>query len=225
MQLSMALKPHRKLFSRITAGCLLIMCALPSHAFEELTDVQTLIYDTGHLSNTIEGDVIKYHYKAINPGEDNIVDTASLNIIKALPEGRRDVELNFLTDSRNLPLPPFSGYRGNPVVIAMLEHVAQSMATATGGGTLYFRNRIRDALANKELAVESGKDQYDQKEIVTSNVSFSPFIDDTYLEASSIFRHALFSFKFSDSAPAGVLRISVTAQADDQQFNRILSLE
>ncbi len=225
MALSMVPAHHRKLLSCFAASCLLVLCAMPVSAFEQLTAAQALIYDTGHLGNTLEGNVIKYHYAAMDSAGEEVTDIATLTITKALPEGRRDVELDFLTDSRHLSFPAFPAYRGNPVIIAMFEHVAQTMGAATGGGTLYFRNRIRDALADKRIIVESGTAQYAEQKIETSNVSFSPFTDDTNLDKSSVLRNSLFTVQFSDSVPAGVVAIAVTAHSGEQQFNRLLSLK
>ena len=216
---------HRMLLSSIMASCLLMLCTLPVHAFEQLTAAQALIYETGHLANTLEGDVIEYHYEAADTDVEDTTDVAFLTITKSFPDGRRDVELNFLTDSRHLPLPAFPGYRGNPVIIAMFEHAAQTMSAATGGGTLYFRNRIRDALADQSVTVEAGKAQYADQEIETSSISFSPFTNDSYLEPSSVFRNSLFTVQFSDKVPAGVVDITVTAHSGEQQFSRVLSLE
>ncbi len=216
---------HRMLLRGITASCVLLLCTLPAHAFEQLTAAQALIYDTGHLGNTREGDVIEYRYEATDTGAEEVTDVATLTIAKSLPEGRRDVELNFLSDGRHLSLPAFPGYRGNPIIIAMFEHVAQTMAAETGGGTLYFRNRIRDALADESVTVEPGKTQYAEQDIETSSVTFSPFTNDTYLEPSSVLRNSLFTVQFSDEVPAGIVEIAVTARSGEQQFNRILSLE
>ncbi len=216
---------HRLLLRRLTASCLLMLCTLPGHAFEQLTAAQALIYETGHLGNTLEGDVIKYRYAATDTGAQRVTDVATLTIAKSLPEGRRDVEVNFLTDDRHLPLPAFPGFRGNPIIMAMFEHMAQTMGAETGGGTLYFRNRIRDALADKNVIVKTGKIKYAEQDIKTSSFTFSPFTNDTYLEPASVLRNSLFTVQFSDEVPAGIVEIAVTARSGEQQFDRILSLE
>ena len=216
---------HRMLLRSVTASCLLMLCTLPAHAFEQLNAAQTLIYETGHLGNTHEGDVIEYRYEATDTGAQEVTDVATLTIAKSLPEGRRDVEVNFLTDSRHLPLPAFPGFRGNPIVMAMFEHVAQTMGADTGGGTLYFRNRIRDALADQSITIKPGKIQYAEQDIETSSITFSPFTNDPYLEPSSVLRNSLFTVQFSDEVPAGIVAIAVTASSGEQQFNRILSLQ
>lgn len=216
---------HRKLLSSFAASCLLVLCSMPTFAFDQLSAAQALIYETGHLGNTLEGDVIKYRYEAMETSGDDVTDIATLTIDKSLAEGRRDVVLDFLTDSRHLTLPVFSGYRGNPVIIAMFEHIAQTMGAETGGGALYFRNRIRDALADTSLTVETGTTQYAEHKVATSSVSFSPFTNDTYLDKSSVLRDILFTVRFSDTVPAGVVEIAVTAHTSEQQFSHVLSLE
>lgn len=202
-----------------------LLCLTTASAFDQLSEAQSLIYDTGHLANTREGQQIVYDYESYGTDDARLEDHATLTVSKALDEGRRDVELSFLSEERHLALPPFPGYRGNPIIIAMLEHIAQSMGADTGGGALYFRNRIRDALADEKLTVEDGEASYAGNSIATRSLAFRPFVDDAYLGSSSLYRNTEFSIQFSDQVPAGVLKITVHAESDGEQFHRLLSLK
>ncbi|MGQ7847706.1 hypothetical protein ACUNV4_24650 [Granulosicoccus sp. 3-233] len=221
-----ALPPSR--MTRFSAVVLLsvLLCLGPANAFDQLSQAQSLIYDTSHLANTHEGQQIDYRYESIDTGDARLQDKTTLTVSKTLPEDRRDVEVNFLSAERHMALPPFQGYRGNPVIIAMLEHIAQSMGSDTGGGALYFRNRIRDALADAELTVEESEASYAGSQLNTRKLTFRPFMNDTFLGGdSSFYRNTEFSIRFSDQVPAGVLAITVHAESDEALFHRQLSLE
>lgn len=109
--------------------------------------------------------------------------------------------------------------------MAMLEHIATTLSAETGGSALYFRNRIRDALASKSLAVESGTTELKEGDVKTMTLSFSPFTNDRYLEKDSLFRDALFQMRFSDGVPAGLLEIVVHAESGTRHFSRALTLK
>lgn len=225
MQAALFQIPYRSHLRRLGMALACLLSANSAMAFEQLSDAQKLIYDTAHLANTTAGQQVSYRYDALDDASDAVQDEATLSIDKVQEESRRDVQLNFLSDERHMALPPFSGYRGNPVIIVMLEHIAQGLATDTGGGTLYFRNRIRDALADASLSIQNGTAVYHDQTVDTRSLSFSPFVDDTYLDDTSLYRNTEFSIRFSDQVPAGVLDIHVLAKSDDQQFDRSLSLE
>jgi len=128
----------------------LALCSLNTAAFEKLSEAQSLVYETAHLSQTSLGQKITYDYTA-SFGQETMSDVASINIDAVGDGNKRDVAVNFLSEERRLTLPDFTDWRGNPIVLAMLEHVSQAMGEETGGGALYFRNRIRSAMADEAI--------------------------------------------------------------------------
>lgn len=195
-----------------------------SNAFEGLNEAQSWIYDRSHLSNTTAGQTLDYSYTGEDAASATIDDMASLSIVAKRDEETRDVEISFLTGERHLPLPPFSGYRGNPVIIAMLEHIAQTMSSKSGGGALYFRNRIRDSLAGNDVVLEPHKISYADKEYSGTKLTFYPFLNDEYLDIDNVLRQSQFSIELSDDIPGGVFSVQVTATGDSDIFERSLSL-
>jgi len=197
-----------------------------SLAFENLTPAQNLIYDTAHLSNTVAGQQINYRYHSRTAADEVIDDRVSLSIVKSHGNEKRDVVLNFLSAERHLPLPDFNAFRGNPVIIAMLEHIAQSFGRETGGGVLYFRNRIRDALAKDSTRVEQMTVAYHQQTIEASRVLFSPFSGDAYLAEKPAYTNAAFSITLSGKVPGGVVRVAVLSRHNDVfYFEREIIIE
>ena len=207
-------------------------------AFENLTEAQTLIYDTPHLANTESGQVISYTYSAdsvvVSPSSakqtgqpaDSLTDKVVLSVLDAHADNKRDVSVEFLSGERKLPLPDFRAYRGNPVIIAMLEHIALSMSRETGGGTLYFRNRIKDGLAGADLKVSEVAVQHSDKKISARQFSFSPFSNDAYLAEKPQYTGSVFTFTLSDEVPGGVLEVSVSsATVVENGFQHSLTLD
>ncbi len=194
------------------------------HAFEGLNEAQAWIYDRSHLSNTTAGQTLEYRYIGEDSASESISDKASLSIIARKDDELRDVEISFLSGERHLPLPRFSGFRGNPVIIAMLEHIAQNMSSHSGGGALYFRNRIRDSLASDNVKLESHTISYADEEFSGTRLIFQPFLNDEYLSNDDVLRQSLFSIELSDEIPGGVFSVYVTATRDAEVFERRLSL-
>ena len=223
------IKAHKQFYLRATiffAGVLLF-AAWPTqqiNAFEGLNEAQSWIYDRSHLSNTNAGQTLEYSYKGEDSNSAEINDRASLSIVSKHDDETRDVEISFLTGERHLPLPPFSGYRGNPVIIAMLEHIAQTMSAQSGGGALYFRNRIRDALAGSDVVLEPHKISYADKEYSGTKITFHPFLNDEYLSIDNVLRQSRFSIELSDEIPGGVFSVQISATGNSDLFERSLSL-
>lgn len=206
----------------ITSTLILCFCISSASAFETLTPAQTQIYDYPHLSGTKENMSIAYRYSGTSP--EDITDTVKIHIGKENAE-RRDVEVDFLTAERRMHLPPFPGYRGNPVIIVMLEHIAQTFGKISGGGALYFRNRIRSSLAEKELEVISSKQQLNGQTIEIRTISFKPFQSDPNLAATPHLQEAVLSIKLSDDILAGLQQISIESPKPEgaQPFKQTLT--
>lgn len=207
----------RKVYFSVIRAALVGLIATGStvHAFDRLTAAQELVYDRAHLSNTRAGQQIMYRYRSQKSDDDIVTDRVLLSINKTHDNDKRDVVLDFLSAERHMALPDFNGYRGNPVIIAMLEHIAQSFGRETGGGVLYFRNRIRDALAKESTGIEEIRVDYGATAIAATRVSFSPFIDDSYLAQKPEYTGARSSIILSEEVQGGVVGIAVVSGQDD----------
>lgn len=196
----------------------LFFASATAHAFEQLTPAQNLVYGTSHLSNTQAGQQILYRYRSQMSADDIVNDRVILSIKKSHGDDKRDVALDFLSADRHMILPDFNDFRGNPVIIAMLEHIAQSFGRETGGGVLYFRNRIRDALADSSTSVEEITVDFGTTTITATRVSFAPFIKDSYLAEKPEYTDATFSILLSEEVQGGVVGIAVKSGLNDAVF-------
>lgn len=214
---------------RLPPICIVLFAALCSSsalAFSQLTPAQALIYENPHLANTRDGERIRYTYRSENAGGKPVEDTVLETITASSDDDeRRDVSIDFLSGSRQLNLPEFPGYRGNPVIIAMLEHVARTLGAETGGGTLYFRNRIRDALAHHQITVDDTRIDYDGRKVDARRVEFKPFAGDSYLAGFPAIASSTFRLVFSDQVPGGVVSIAARSEQDgDHAFSSTLMI-
>lgn len=203
------------------ALALLVAIAAPfvastAMAFDDLNEPQTLIYDTNHLEQTNAGSTITYDYAYTdNTTDKKIKDQVLLSIKKEHENAQRDVSLSFLTQERKLHLPDFNKRRGNPVIIGMLEHLAQAMGTETGGGALYFRNRIKDKLADDNLKIVRIGDK--------SEFSFSPFVNDPYVADRIALTESIITIAFSNEVPGQLLSIEyVSGPSNNPEATRKL---
>lgn len=209
---------------RTLAFCCSFLPAI-AYGFDTLTPAQAWIYDRGHLANTEEGESLTYEYTALGADAPAIEDVASLAVMTSYDSGKRDVEVTFLNGENAMLLPPFKGYRGNPMIIAMLEHIAQSMSQETGGGALYFRNRIRDSLASDAVEMQEYEIEYQDQKLTATVLTFYPFKEDQYLNENPEMKAARFLIELSDDVPGGLYKVEVSAQAEEKLFERRLVLQ
>jgi len=223
-QLSLYHRTSNKLGRLAAALGLMFVCSAVL-AFDELNEAQTLLFDSPHLINTKNGQSISYRYRSEIEDEEPVDDVVTMNVTAQIDEERRDVEINFLTEDRHLILPPFPGYRGNPVLMAMLEHVVRKIGEDTGGGSLYFRNRIRDAIASDKVSIEKRTMSVNDNEIDATVVQFQPFENDQHLGRDSIYANATVTITLSDTVPGSIVGVGINATDDEQSaISRVLTI-
>lgn len=199
-----------------------MLSAQNAFAFDKLSAAQSLVYETPHLADTSLGQKITYDYTAFIE-DSTMTDVATIDIASVGEDNKRDVIIDFLSDERHLTLPDFTGWRGNPVILAMLEHVAQSLGAETGGGALYFRNRIRDAMASESVEIQQSTEQWNGDDVAVKAIAFSPLTDDVFLQGTPEYRKTEITIQFSDAVPGGVLALEADAQNNGETaFNRRL---
>lgn len=198
----------------IPAFLLLVLASRCAWSFDALNDAQSLVYATPHLANTTADQMITYRYASAVAGNNAVSDTVALRVLKTYDDNRRDVSVDFLTGEHAMPLPNFDGYQGNPVIIAMLEHNAQAIGQRTGGGALYFRNRIRDALADKSTQVKTASLDHQGSTLATKSIKFKPYTDDGRLEDHPDIVHLEYTLVFSEAVPGGLVSIHIESVLD-----------
>ena len=181
---------------------------------DALSPAQKLVYETPHLAGTEPGDELGYAYSSAGDAGGGpapaATDRATLTVAAAHEDGRRDVRLDFLSGERRLELPSFDGWRANPVLLAAFERFAQDFASAGGGGALYFRNRMRDALV-AGATTEAVELVFDGAPVAATRIELRPFENDPYVGARPGFADAVVRLELSDEVPGGVLSAAVVS--------------
>lgn len=190
----------------------------------ELSPAQSLIYDAPHLKNVAAGEELGYVWTADHPPAADptapaagapVSDRATLEVTAARDDGSRDVTLDFLTGERKLDLPPFEGWHGNPVLLAVFERFAEDFAIqAGGGGSLYFRNRMREALADKRTSMQDVSADWRGERVPATRIDVVPFENDAYLGKRPGLGDAKISLVLSEAVPGGVLSATVQSAGD-----------
>lgn len=202
------------LFSALAIG--LSVSAMTASAFDELKPAQKLVYEKSHLANTNANQKLHYSFDISGTAVEPVTDKVTVNVGKEVDAERRDVAMDFLSEDRQITFPDFEAYRGNPVIIATLEYSAQLVGRESGGGTLYFRNRIRDAMA-QDLEVKETKFELNDETFNSDSISFEPFKKDANLAPMSLpqFERLVYTITISDDIVGGVVQISMQSKDDN----------
>lgn len=184
--------------------------AAPTASAEDkpaLNPAQTALFDSNHLHAIHEPLKLEYDWRHWTPTE-RFVDKITLDV-QPRADGKKDVQVNFLTGAHHMPFPPALGFSGNPVLMFFLEHDITEMHDATGGSTTYFRNRIREAFADrpemKPISISFAGNQTHATEI-----TLIPFRNDPMIARFERFKNKAYRFVLCDSVPGTIYEISTT---------------
>jgi hypothetical protein len=186
----------------------LVLVALGARA-EEYSEAQLAIFDTPHLQNITQPVTLRYAYKHQGTMEQAFDDVVEMTVTKVSPDGARDVTFNFLSDKHHQDFPPIEGFHSNPVIMMFLEHDVTNLSGQTGGSSLYFRNRIRDAFIDRATA-EQTTISFDGKEIAATRVTLQPFLQDPLRARFEKFAEKTYDFVLAPDVPGGVYSIRAT---------------
>jgi hypothetical protein len=176
-----------------------------------LSPAQHLLFASDHLHTITTPAVLRYSFAVT--GEGGFVDGVAIGI-DPRPDGTKDVRIDFLGGERHLPFAPVSGFKGNPVLMFFLERDVIEMHRATGGSALYFRNRIREAFADRatmrpvQVAI-GGREQEG------TEVTLLPFREDPMIARFAAYREKSYRFVLVDAVPGTIYQIRTQVPAGD----------
>lgn len=175
--------------------------ALGAEPGYELTKAQTLLFDSDQLKGLPAEATLRYRFHkegALEPGFDDAVE---MKVGNAGPDGRRDVDVHFLSPPNAMELEPFQQFRGNPLVMVFLERDVREMKRLTGGSDLYFRNRIRHALARPDTEVKPVTVEWRGNRVPGTEVVIHPFVADELIDRYRKFEHKEYRITLSEAVP------------------------
>lgn len=189
---------------------LLLFPAAMAFADDRQSDAEKLLFETDHLKKFTKP--AKLHYSFVKSGtlEENFQDNVEISIDKIMPDGSKNITVEFLSGSNKINFPPVEEAKGNPVLLYFLERDIREMKRLTGGHPPYFRKRIRIALAD-HADVHPVKFIFDGKEVGGKEIKIVPYVNDQLKERFGKHVGKYYLFTFSDKIPGEVYQLrSVT---------------
>ncbi len=178
-----------------------LLAAPVAHAGEALD----LLFDTPHLATLEQGETVRYaHARRSAPALGLGPDVEEVVTLTRTGAAASEVTLAAGGAAEGAARTiPFDGLSGNPVLMVFLESVVRATSEATGGGTFYLRNRVKDALRG----ARAGEDGV---------IAFRPFAADPNRGRLGAFADIEFTVTVDERAP-GMLR-ALRAETPDEAF-------
>lgn len=177
------------------------------HFSEWFERSQSIIYDF------IYGDATSRPPELDNAGLDlwngAAINSVQLNVSKSASSDAVDAHMLFYHGSDLVfEFPEFEKISTNPVIFGFLEHDVQEMSRLTGGGDLYFRNRISQSLASARA--ELGVIKYANGDVPARVIEFQPYFEDVgndLFEFHDELREKIYQIWLSEDVPGYVAKI------------------
>ncbi len=172
---------------------------------DELSPANKALYTENHLEKIDQTAQIYYDFEKRSRLEDDIEGRVVVNIVKLRSSGRKDMTFRFLKGRNKVRFPPQVNMEGNPVFMLFLERDAREMERYTGGNALYFRNRIRHALA----AADTTPIRFDfqGREVEGKEIRIRPFANDRLADRFPRYREKEYSFLLSPEVPGTIYQL------------------
>ncbi len=215
--------PNKRPFHRactIAAACLAGVVpafaadAVPSSQTEDqrpLSMAQTALFETPHLQNVSHPETLDYQFVREGPG--GFTDRLAVHVLQIHPDKTKELSFDFLTGARRVAYPEIDNFRGNPLLLVVLERDAQEMKATLGLSETYFRNHIREAFVDR-ATVDSAEFSLDGKPVPARRVVVRPFAADARLEHFPTVQGKTYTFVLSDSVPGTIAEIRIEMPPD-----------
>ena len=164
-----------------------------------------------HLHNVKQGETLDYAF--VREGPNPFKDRVTMHVEHVNPDGAKDLSFDFLNGDRHMAYPEIDGFRGNPLIMLVLERDVRDMKQTLGVSAAYFRNRIRQAFMDR-AAVSDTQFTIDGKTIPAKLVTVQPFTDDPRLGRLPTVQQKTYAFVLSEAVPGMVAEIRTTMPGD-----------
>jgi len=184
---------------------------------DEMSSANVKLFIDPHLENINEPSRIFYKFEKKSTREDNFVGNVVLNIVKIDDEKRKYITFRYLKGRNKVRFPPQIGAKGNPIFMLFFERDARDMQRLTGGNALFFRSRIRHAIAATEISEK--KINFNGQEINATEIYFQPFLKTKLKNRVSRYKTKEFRVVLSKDIPGQIYQITTysndTEDTDD----------
>lgn len=173
------------------------------------------VFLDNHLANLAKTANVEYSFKRSGTLGDNFEDKVVLHVRDGGKEKGRLVSADFLSGKSTLKLPEIPNPQGNPVVLYFLERDVREMERITKGKQLFFRKRIRLALADIDQ-VKPVTVRFEGRDIKADEVRVQPYLNDPVMQArAEKYEKKAYIFTLSGQVPGGVYQIQTTVASPD----------
>ncbi|MEE9140688.1 MAG: hypothetical protein V3U18_07910 [Alphaproteobacteria bacterium] len=189
--------------------------AMPGFAGEEekpldssrLSAANEALYTTNHLESITEPVTLIYDFERKGTLGEAFTDKVEERITKVLPSGRKNLSFRFLSGKHRVRFSPRYGFNGNPIFMLFLERDVRQLQRLTGGSALYFRTRIRDALAGS-AETNPTTFSFNGETFSGIEIRIQPFANAELKKRFPRLARKIYVFVLSDKIPGGFYRIS-----------------
>ena len=172
---------------------------------DEMSSANVKLFIEPHLVSIEEPSRIFYKFTKESTREDNFVGNVVLNIVKIDDEKRKYITFRYLKGRNKVRFPPQIGAKGNPVFMLFFERDARDMQRLTGGNALFFRSRIRHAIAATEIKQTTIK--FKGEEYPATEIYFQPFLKTKLKNRISRYKTKEFRVTLSENIPGHIFKI------------------
>lgn len=176
-----------------------------------LSPAQIALFETPHLQNIGHSETLDY--QMVRDGPQGFTDTVAVHIRQLYPDGTRDVSFDFLTGPRRMAFPGLAHFRGNPLLMLVLERDVREMKATIGLSAAYFRDRIRQAFVDR-ATVADGSFVFEGRPIPARVVTVLPFANDARLEHLPTVQRKSYVFVLADGVPGMIAEVRIASPAD-----------
>ena len=185
----------------------------------EMSSANITLFIDEHLTEITEPSRIFYKFEKFSTLEDNYIGNVVLNIVKIDDEKRKYITFRYLKGRNKVRFPPQVGAKGNPVFMLFFERDARDMQRLTGGNALFFRSRIRHAIAATETKNISLS--FNNEEIPAKEIYFKPFTQTKLKNRVERYKKKEFRVIISNKIPGYIYKIE-TFTKDEKNSNDIV---
>ena len=217
---------QRRVFCEALLGVALALGVVgPAAAADDqpppLSRAQIALFESDHLKSITKPVQLDYAFQH-HGGAGNFDDKVSETIHEVHDNGSKDISVAFLSGERQTNFPPVSGFHGNPVLMYFLEHDVMELHQATGGASLYFRNRIRRAFFDG-AEVHPTEVTVDGKMKAATEIVITPFRNDAQIARFPGVTEKSYRFVLCDAVPGTIYQISTSVPKPSAPSNEAAS--
>ncbi len=172
----------------------------------ELSPANRALFTNRHLDSIKSPTVLVYDFQKTGSLEEGFKDTVEAEITGIEDGGGKDLSFHFLSGDNHIEFRDFVDYAGNPVFMLFLERDVREMQRINRGNALYYRNRIRNALAGS-ATVTPTTFAMDGKTLKGTEIRIQPYADDPDIDRYPRFKNKTYSFVLSDEVPGGFYKM------------------